>query len=201
MKWKLKDILMIAIVGVLFSFLFLGANELGVMLTAALTPAGYGPLGYQIIYGAWFMAATFATYIIQKAGVGILAEIIAAALETMMGSMFGPSAILSGLIQGVGCELGFLVTAYKKFNTFTMILSSVFCSVISFIFEYYRFGYGVNTKQMLVLMLLCRTISSVLLTGIASKLLADQLADAGVLRGYKLGIKQSIKKNETKGAA
>ena len=32
MKWKLKDILMVAIVGVLFSFLFLGADYVGAAL-------------------------------------------------------------------------------------------------------------------------------------------------------------------------
>ena len=76
MKWKLKDILMVAIVGVLFSFLFLGADYVGAALTAALTPMGLGALGYQFIYGIWFMAATFATYVIQKRGVGIIAEML-----------------------------------------------------------------------------------------------------------------------------
>ncbi len=196
MNWKLKDILMVAIVGVLFSFLFTGANYFGTGLTAALTPAGLGPLGYQIIYGMWFMAATFATYIIQKKGVGIIAEMLAAVIEVIMGGMFGPMTLVSGFIQGFGCELGFIVTGYKIFNMFSMILGSIFCSVLSFIFEYFVYGYGAYSTVMIIVMLIVRTISSIFFTGIVSKLIADGLAKAGVLRSYALGMKQSVPKEQ-----
>lgn len=188
MKWKLKDILMIAIVAVLFAFVFMGANYLGVALTAALTPAGLAPLGYQVIYGLWFMAATFATYIIQKKGVGTVAEMLAAAIEMMMGGMFGPMVLLTGFIQGIGAELGFIVTKYKKYDMSTMILASVLCAVISFVPEYFLYGYSAYSVGMNAIMLICRVISSIIFTGIVVKLIADGLAKAGVLRGYALGM-------------
>ncbi len=190
MNWKLKDILMVAIVGVLFSFLFLAADYAGALLTAVLTPIGYGPLGYQLIYGLWFMAATFATYIIQKKGVGIVAEMLAAVIETMMGGMFGPMTLFNGFVQGLGCELGFIATRYRHFNLFSMILGSVFCSVISFISEIFFYGYLAYGAKMMLIMLIVRTLSSVIFAGIVSKLIADGLAKAGVLRGYALGMKQ-----------
>ena len=192
MNWKLKDILMVAIVGVLFSFLFMAADYIGAFLTAVLTPAGYGPLGYQLIYGMWFMAATFATYIIQKKGVGIIAEMLAAVIEVMMGGMFGPMTLVNGFIQGFGCELGFIVTGYKQYNMVSMGLGAVFCSVISFISEYFLYGYSAYGVSMIIIMLIVRTISSVIFTGFVSKLIADGLAKAGVLRGYALGMKQGM---------
>jgi len=196
MKWKLKDVLMIAIVGVLFAFVFMGANYLGVALTAALTPVGYAPLGYQIIYGLWFMAATFAAYIIQKAGVGTVAEMVAASIEMMMGGMFGPMVLVNGFIQGFGCELGFMATKYKKFNMGTMILSSVICALVSYVSEYFFYGYSEYTVGMNVIMIVCRVISSIVFTGIIAKLIADGLAKAGVLRGYALGMKSASVEQE-----
>lgn len=192
MNWKLKDILMVAIVGVLFSFLFLAADYVGAALTAALTPIGYGPLGYQLIYGMWFMAATFAAYIIQKAGVGVVAEMLAAVIEVMMGGMFGPMTLVNGFIQGFGCELGFIAFKYKKWNMTSMILGSVICAWISFISEIFFYGYLEYGAAMMVIMLIVRTISSILFTGVIAKLLADGLAKAGVLRGYALGMKQNL---------
>lgn len=192
MNWKLKDILMVAIVGVLFSFLFLAADYVGAALTAALTPIGYGPLGYQLIYGMWFMAATFAAYIIQKAGVGVVAEMLAAVIEVMMGGMFGPMTLVNGFIQGFGCELGFIAFKYKKWNLTSMILGSVICAWISFISEIFFYGYLEYGAAMMVIMLIVRTISSILFTGVIAKLLADGLAKAGVLRGYALGMKQNL---------
>ena len=196
MNWKLKDITMVAIVGVLFSFLFMAADYIGQALTVALTPLGLAPLGYQLIYGMWFMAATFATYIIQKKGVGVVAEMLAAVIEVMMGGMFGPMTLVNGFIQGFGCELGFIATGYKMFNMFSMILGSIICAIISFISEYFFYGYSAYGASMIMIMLVVRIISSIIFTGVVSKLLADALAKAGVLRGYALGMKQAMPEEE-----
>ena len=115
-EWKLKDILMVGIAGALFAVLYLGMVYLGTALTTALTPLGLGALGYEPIYGVWFMAATFTTYVIQKPGVGIIAEMLAALLEVLMGNMFGPIIFISGFIQGLGSELGFLAFRYRRFD-------------------------------------------------------------------------------------
>lgn len=193
MKWKLKDILMVAIVGVLFSFLFLGADYVGAALTAALTPMGLGALGYQFIYGIWFMAATFATYVIQKRGVGIIAEMLAAVIEVMMGGMFGPMTLVTGFCQGLGCEIGFAIFRYKKFGWSSMILSSIICAVFTFIVpEYFAYGYSAYALPILIAALAIRVVSSILFTGVVSKLIGDGLAKAGVLRGYALGMKQNL---------
>ncbi len=193
MKWKLKDILMVAIVGVLFSFLFLGANYIGTALIAVLTPFGLNMLAYQIIYGVWFMAATFATYVIQKRGVGLVAEMLAAVIEMMMGGMFGVSTLVSGFFQGLGCELGFAAFRYKKFGWSSMILSSIICAVLTFFVpEYFFYGYSEYSVSILAVMLVLRVISSIIFTGIVSKLIGDGLAKAGVLRGYALGMKQDL---------
>jgi energy-coupling factor transport system substrate-specific component len=109
MNWKLKDILMIAVCAVLFGVIFLGATYAGGFLYGLLTPVGMPSLGYEPFYGLYFMAVAFAVYVIRKPGVGIVAEILAAIIETLMGNFFGPIIILSGFVQGAGFELIFEV--------------------------------------------------------------------------------------------
>ena len=87
---KLKHILFIAITAVLFGVFYLGTTYAGTFLTGVLTPMGLGILGYEPFYGIWFMAAVFITYVIQKPGVGLIAEMLASFLEVLMGNMFGP---------------------------------------------------------------------------------------------------------------
>ena len=82
--WKLKDILMVGIAGVLFSFLYLGMVYVGTALCTAMTPFGMGAAGYEPIYGIWFMAGMFALYVIRKPGTGVVAEMLAALLEVLM---------------------------------------------------------------------------------------------------------------------
>ncbi|MDO4175464.1 MAG: ECF transporter S component [Eubacteriales bacterium] len=190
MNWKLKDILMVGIIGVLFSFVFLGANYLGALLIAALTPFGLSALGYEPIYGLWFMAAIFASYIIQKKGVGIVAEMIASLIEVLLGSMFGPMVFLTGFVQGFGCELGFIITRYKRFDTLPIVLGSVFCAIFSYIENYFVYGYYMYSTSIVIAMVLIRIMSAIIF-GLVAKALADGLAKAGVLRGYALGMKQA----------
>ena len=137
------------------------------------------------------MAAIVATYIIQKKGVGIVAEMIAALIEVLMGSMFGPLVFVTGFVQGFGCELGFIVTRYKRFDTLPVVLGSIFCAICSFIWNYFSYGYYMYTLPIIAAMLVIRIISAVVF-GLIAKLLADGLAKAGVLRGYALGMKQSM---------
>ena len=58
MKWKLKEILFMAICAAVFGVAYLGMVYLGAALTGILTPSGWGILGYEPIYGVWFMAAS-----------------------------------------------------------------------------------------------------------------------------------------------
>lgn len=188
-EWKLKDILMVGIAGVLFAVVYLGMVYLGTALTTALTPFGLGILGYEPIYGVWFMAATFTTYVIRKPGVGIIAEMLAALLEVLMGNMFGPIIFISGFIQGLGSELGFAAFGYRRFNMGTMALASVGCTVLSFLWTGLRSRYWTLAPWLVLTIFAVRLVSSLLFCGVGCKLLADGLAKSGILRGYALGQK------------
>lgn len=185
--WKLKDILMVGIAGVLFSFLYLGMVYAGTALCTALTPFGLGAAGYEPIYGIWFMAGMFAIYVIRKPGTGVVAEILASLLEVLMGNMFGPRVILTGLFQGLGTEIAFAVGGYRKYDMKTVLLSSVTTAIVSFIWNIYTSAYYTLDLWLVLLMLGIRLVSSLLFCGVITKKLADGLAKAGVLKGYAIG--------------
>lgn len=186
MKWKLKDILMIAVCAVLFGAIFLGVTYAGGALSALLTPVGMPSLAYEPFYGLYFMAVAFAVYVIRKPGVGIVAEILAAVIETLMGNFFGPIIILSGFVQGAGFELIFALTKYKRFDRKTMILAAVICSCVTMVYNLIVSGYNLIALPVLALMLAVRMISAIVIDGLVTPKLADGLAKAGVLNGYAI---------------
>ncbi len=191
MNWKLKEVLFMAISAVIFGAVYLGMVYLGAALTGILTPIGLGILGYEPIYGVWFMAAAFVTYVVRKPGIGIVAEMLAALLEVLMGNMFGPIVFISGFIQGVGCELIFALTKYRFYNTFTMILSAIGASVFSFLWTGLRQAYWNMDMKIVIAILIIRTISAIIFCAFGSKALADGLAAAGVLKGYQISGKST----------
>ncbi len=184
---KLKDILMVAITAVLFGIVYLGAVYAGAALTSVLTPSGLGILGYEPFYGIWFMAAIFTTYILQKKFVGIIAEMLAALLEVLMGNMFGPIVFISGFIQGLGSELGFAAYRYKRYDLKSTMLAAAGATVLSFIWTGVRSRYWTLSGDIVLAIFVVRLISALLFAGLGSKLLADALAKAGVLTSYPLG--------------
>ncbi|SFR72366.1 ECF transporter S component [[Clostridium] aminophilum] len=185
-EWKLKDALMIAICAVLFGILLLGATYAGGILYGLLAPAGMGSLGYEPFYGIYFMPAAFCIYIMRKPGTGMIAEILAAIIETLLGNFFGPIVILSGVVQGIGIELPIALKKYLVFSRPVMITSAVVCSVLTLIYNCFVSGYNMIALPVLGVMLIVRIISAVFFCGILTPILGDRLSKAGVLRGYAI---------------
>lgn len=184
MNWKLKDVLLIAICAVLFGVIYLGCTYAGGILYGILTPVGLGSLGYEPFYGIYFMAGAFGVYVMRKPGTGVIAELLAAVLECLLGNYFGPIIILSGLVQGIGFELLIGLRGYKRFDRSTMMTAAVICSIITMGYNLVISGYNQIALPVLALMLVVRIISAVIFCGIITPKLADGLARAGVLKGY-----------------
>ena len=157
--WKLKDVVMMAILGVLFAVVYMAVFYGGTAISVALTPLGLSAFGFELIYGVWFMAATIAAY----------------------------TVVLTGLIQGVGCELGFAVFRYRKYNLLSMALSGVFAAVCIFCYDLYYLSYYLLAPTMLAAQLAVRFASAVVFSGVIAKLACDGLARTGVLRSYAVG--------------
>ena len=174
---------MMAILGVLFAVVYMAVFYGGTAISVALTPLGLSAFGFELIYGVWFMAATIAAYIIRKPGAALITEVLASAIELLMGNSGGATVVLTGLIQGVGCELGFAVFRYRKYNLLSMALSGVFAAVCIFCYELYY----LLAPTMLAAQLAVRFASAVVFSGVIAKLACDGLARTGVLRSYAVG--------------
>ncbi len=186
-KWQLKDIIMVAILGLIFAVIYLAILYAGVGVTAVLTPFGLAPFGYEIFYGIWFMGATLAGFIIQKPGVAIITECLAAFLEFLMGNMGGPLVLISGLVQGAGSEVGFAMFRYRKYNLATMCVSGIMAAVFSFAWGYFQNAYAGLSSAILIAMLAVRILSAVVFAGLISTFAGRNLARTGVLKSYALG--------------
>lgn len=191
-EWKLQDVIMVALLCVVFGVVYLMAVYLATFLSTLFTPFGLAPLANELVFGVWFMAATLAAYIIQKPTVAIIAEILAAVIEVLMGNWFGPMVIVAGLIQGLGAELVFAKWKYERFDMYTMCLAAAGCSVTSFLWSFVRSGYGKYSVGLLVLFFVVRLISSVLFAGVLCKTLGSGLAKTKLLKGYAIGRDESI---------
>ena len=190
--WQLKDIIMMAILGVVFAAVYMAVFQGGLAISTALTPFGLANFGFEIIYGVWFMAATLAAYIIRKPGVALITEMLASAIELLMGNSGGLTVVLTGFIQGLGAEAVFAAFRYKKWDTVSMILAGMASALLIFCYELYYLNYITLSPTLLIGQLAVRFISAALFSGIICRLAGDALAKTGVVRNYAIGASADI---------
>lgn len=192
--WELKDVIMMAILGVIFAAVYMAVFNLGTVISTGLAPFGLSNFAFEIIYGIWFMAGTLAAYIIRKPGVGIVAELLASVIELLLGNSGGMAVVITGLIQGAGIELGFAVFGYKRWNLASMTLSGILAAVFIFCYELYYLNYITLALNLILVQLAVRFASAFVFAGVICKLAGDGLARTGVVRNYAIG--STIKANK-----
>ena len=192
--WKLKDVIMMAILGVVFAAVYMAVFQGGLALSTALTPFGLASFGFEIIYGVWFMAATLAAYIIRKPGAALITEMLASAIELLMGNSGGLTVVLTGFIQGLGAEAVFAAFRYRKWDTVSMILAGIASAILIFCYELYYLNYITLSPALLAGQLAVRFMSAAVFSGIICRLAGDALAKTGVVRNYAIGASADIGK-------
>lgn len=187
--WELKDIIMMAILGVVFSAVYLAVFDGGMVLSTLLAPSGLSNFSFEIIYGVWFMAATLAAYIIRKPGVALATEVLASAIELLMGNSGGLTVVLTGVIQGAGAEVIFALFRYKKWDLISMSLAGMLSAVFIFVYELFYLNYIALAPSVLIAQLAVRFVSAIVFSGVICKLAGDGVAKTGVVKSYAIGAK------------
>ena len=184
-SWTTLDVVMVAVIGVVFSILYWGYNQLFTFLFPFIS---ISPITIQAFVGFWFIAGIVAAYIIQKPGAAFLGELIAAIISMLLGSIWGVWIIISGLVQGIATEAVFAGYKWKKFTYFTVALAGIVTAIISFFFpEAVTEAYLQYKVSIIIGMLIVRIISGVVLGGILGKVITDSVVKTGVLRNFKIG--------------
>ncbi|MCQ9349504.1 ECF transporter S component [Corynebacterium sp. 5QC2CO] len=183
-SWRNIDIIIAAVIGVAVGLIFVIWNIIGgagYEAVNALTP-GLGGL----VAGMWFLGGPLGAYIIRKPGAAIFVEVIAATVSALIGNQWGISTLYSGLAQGLGAELVFLILAYKSYNLATVVISGLMAGVGAWTFELFT-GNLAKTFEFNVIYLISTALSGAVLAGLLAYFLAKALAATGALDRFVIG--------------
>lgn len=175
--WHLRDVIMLTLIAIFFGFIFWAWAYVYNIIAA--TPLK--PFANDLTLGAWIMAGPLAGYVLRKAGAAFLGEFLAAFAEMIIGSQWGVSTLLSGLIQGIGCELGFTFTGYKYWNSFSLFLSTLTSTIVTFGYDLYASGYSSYSFGMLISLFVIRFISIGFFGGVLVHAITKLIDKSGIL--------------------
>lgn len=183
-KLRLTDILVTIVIAVVFGVIY----KIWGPTYDLMKP--FGVHAEQMIYGMWFMAGTFAFLVIRKPGVAILAEVAASTVSAFLGSEWGMSTLVYGLLQGLGAEIFFAAFLYRKTNLPVTCLAAIGAGLASLILDY-QYGYIESLSAWnYTLFIGFRLIGSVVIAGVFAYYLAKALELTGVTRTLRPASKQ-----------
>src|SRR3954467_2173132 len=181
LRWRTVDIVVAAVLGVAFGVVFWAWN----LLAALAVPPVSG-----LLNGVYLMPGVVAGLLVRKPGAAVFASTLAAAVSILLGSPYGGIIVVYGLVQGIGGELGFLLTRYRSFGWATAVLAGITAGLSTSIMDlslYYPVSADYPFWSFTAPYTLFTVLSSVVLAGIVGLLLVRALARTGALSAFASG--------------
>lgn len=178
--WKTRDFIVTAAIAVVLGLVW----SLGWVHVWQVARGIWPEFGF-FVAGFYTAAAVLAGYIIRRPGAALLGEMIAAIIEVPL-TVLGPTALILGLLQGLGVEAVFAATRYRKWNLTILLLAGAAGAALGYVYETFAFGYIAMTPLAQLSRFGARELGGVILAGLVSKLIADALARTGVLNNFPI---------------
>jgi len=180
-SWTLRETLVVAVLGAVFAVLYIAWVQVWLIAQAA-----FGNVTMDVVMGFWFIVSIVAAAIVRKPGVAIASEVLAAAVEILLGSPAGLILLLSGAIQGAGAELVFAATRWRNYSLPVLMAAGVGSAIFSFVYTWIRFDYGTLQPGLLIAMFVIRCLSGALLGGMLGHYVVEGLYKTGALSGLAI---------------
>ncbi len=179
-RWRTRDIVIAAVIGVAFGVVFWAWN----IAWEALTPVfAFAPPAKDLLYAVWLVPAVLAPLIIRKPGAAVFAEMVAAGVSSLLGSPWGPDTILSGFLQGAAAELIFAFTLYRIWSFPVLATAAAASALAAWLHDWVVYYPTTDTTVQLVRGG-AMVISAVVIVAGGSVALVRSLRRSGVLEGF-----------------
>ena len=180
-KWQTRDLVVAAALAVPLGIIW--SYGWGIVWLAG---RGILPQLGLFLDGFYVVAGVLVAYVLRRPGAALVGEMLAALIEIPFTS-FGAIVLWLGFLQGIGVELVFLATGYRRFSLPIMLLAGAAGSLGIFIgYDYVAYGYSQLALAVQGANLVVKLLGGALLAGLAGKLIGDALARTGVLNNFPI---------------
>ena len=182
--WRTVDLLTIAFLGAALGIAYWGwglAYEAPAKGLAAVFPPLQG-----ITSAPWLIAGVVGGLVVRRPGAALACEVVAALVSMLPGTQWGASTLVSGILQGLGAEIGFLLLGYGAFGLGAALLAGALAAPLEAVYEWqvYWTDWGTDYKVLYGVIL---TAAGAFVAGGLGWLLTRALARAGALGAFPAG--------------
>lgn len=182
--WRSVDLLTAAVLGVAFGVVFWGWDLVYNVIKPAFV--AFAPAA-GAVSGVWLLPAVVAALVVRRPGAALLAELVAATVETLLGSSFGALVLVSGALQGLGVEIAVALFAWKRFGPWVAALGGVLAATLECVAYEWWYYYPEWAMTWKVVYLVLFAVSGALIAGFGGWAIVRALARTGALSRFAVG--------------
>lgn len=181
--WRVVDIVIASVLGVASGVIFWAW---GLLWNVASLPLAFLPGLSGLLAGGWLFAGVLGGIIIRKPGAALFTEVLAAIVSMLIGTQWGWSTLLSGVVQGIGAEIVLAIFLYANWRAFVAVLAGAGAAIGLLVNEFLSY-YAATDLMFKTVYASSAILSGALLAGLGSWLIARGLAKTGALSRFAVG--------------
>jgi len=183
-RWRVVDIVVASVIGVASGVIFwawgLAWSPLSTIL--AFTPGLEG-----LLAGGWLFAGVLGGLIIRKPGAAVYTEVVAAVVSMLIGTQWGFSTLIWGVVEGLGAEIILALFLYANWRLGVALLAGAGAGVAVGLLDTTLTSYAVLDFGYKVVYFVSAVVSGTVLAGLLSWLAVRGLARTGALGRFAAG--------------
>ncbi|HAN24047.1 MAG: hypothetical protein CMH36_06225 [Microbacterium sp.] len=184
LRWRVVDIVVASVIGVAAGVVFWAWGQAWTPLSTALA---FLPGLEGLLAGGWLFAGVLGGLVIRKPGAALYAEVVAAVVSMAVGTQWGYTVLIWGIVQGIGAELAFAIVRYRRWNLPVALFSGALAGVaVAFMDTTFSSvaAYDLGPRTIYAV---SAVISGIVLAGLVSWLIVRGLAATGALDRFAAG--------------
>lgn len=183
-RWRVVDIIVASVIGVASGVIFwawgIAWSPLSGLL--AFTPGLEG-----LLAGGWLFAGVLGGLVIRKPGAALYTEVIAAVVSMLIGTQWGFSTLIWGVVEGLGAEIIFAIFLYTNWRLGVALLAGAGAGAAVGLLDTTFTSYAALDFGYKAVYFVSAVVSGVVLAGLVSWLAVRGLARTGALTRFASG--------------
>lgn len=183
-RWRVVDIVVASVIGVASGVLFWAWGQAWTPLSSVLA---FLPGLEGLLSGGWLFAGVLGGLIIRKPGAALYTEIVAALVSMAVGTQWGFTTLIWGVVQGIGAELGFALFAYANYRLIAALVSGAFAGIAVGLLDTSFSSIAAYDIVPRAIYFAAAVTSGIVIAGLVSWLVMRALAATGALDRFAAG--------------
>ncbi|MGH3444474.1 MAG: ECF transporter S component [Nocardioidaceae bacterium] len=184
-RFRTVDLVVAAMIGVAFGVVFWAWGLIYEAPSAAMGTL-FAPLA-GLWDSPWLLAGVVAGLLVRRPGAALIAELVGASVEALIGSQWGWTTLIAGGLQGAGVELALALFLWKRFGPGVAMLAGFLSAAFEVVGYEWHAYYADWTWTFKLAYLGLFGLSGALVAGLGGLAVVRALARSGAVNAMPAG--------------